>query len=466
MTQASIVNLEGRTVDDSRVEAFRTDLRGRLLRPSDGGYDLARRVWNAMIDKHPSLIAKCAGPADVVRAVKFARENNLLIAVRGGGHNVAGKAVCDGGLVIDLSDMRSIRVDSTASSVRAEPGVTLGELDHETQAFGLATTLGIVSKTGISGLTLGGGIGWLNGKYGLACDNLLSADVVTADGNLLKANSRENMDLYWGLRGGGGNFGIVTSFEYKVHPVSTVLGGMVLFEMHKALDVLHFYDDFSRGCPDDLTTAAALLNAPDGNPVVAIFVCYSGDLQEGERVLKPLRKFDSPIADLVKPIKYTELQRLLDGGFQPGFLNYWKSNFLRRAMSDEAINTLVEQATKRPSPMSAIALQQMHGAASRVGPTETAFPHRYEQYDMVILSVWANSADTERNVNWTRGLWQAMQPFVERGVYVNNLGEEGEDRVRDAYGPNYERLVGLKNKFDPTNLFRLNQNIRPAIHTM
>ena len=462
MAHASLLNVEGRAVDESSIASFRPGFRGRLLSSADEGYDPSRKVWNAMIDKHPGLIAKCAGAADVIRAVNFARENSLLLAVRGGGHNVAGKAVCDGGLVIDLSEMKSIRVDPIVGTARAEPGVLLGELDQETQAFGLATTLGIVSKTGIGGLTLGGGIGWLNGRYGLACDNMISADVVTADGSFLRASSSENPDLYWALRGGGGNFGIVTSFEYKVHPVSTVLGGMVLYEMSKAREILRFYDDFSRECPDELTTVAGLLTAPDGNPVVAIVVCYSGDLEEGEKVIKPLRTFDSPIADLVKPIRYTEMQRLFDEGFKPGFRNYWKANFLRRAMTEEAIDTFVENVSKRPSPMTVVALQQMHGAASRIGPTETAFAHRYGQYDMVILTVWPDPADDDKNVSWTRGLWQAMQPFVERGVYVNNLGEEGEDRVRDAYGPNYERLVSLKKKYDPTNLLRTNQNIRPA----
>ncbi len=453
--------MEGKVVDGSKIAEFRAGFRGRLMTSTDEGYDQSRKVWNAMIDKHPGLICRCAGAADVMRAVNFARENDVLVSVRGGGHNVAGKAVCDAGMVIDLSEMKSIRVDPIAGTTRSEPGVLLGELDQETQGFGLATTMGIVSKTGIAGLTLGGGIGWLNGMYGLACDNLISADVVMADGEFLRASSAENQDLYWALRGGGGNFGIVTSFEYKVHPMSTVLGGMVLYEVSKAKEVLRFFDDFSREAPDELTTVAGLLTAPDGNPVVAIVVCYSGDLREGETAIRPLRSFNSPIADFVKPIRYTEMQKIFDEGFKPGFRNYWKANFLRRAMTQEAIDTFVEHASGSPSPLSAVALQQMHGAASRVRPTETAFAHRYEQYDMVIFDVWQDPADDERNIGWTRGLWQAMQPFVERGVYVNNLGEEGEDRIRDAYGPNYERLVALKRKYDPTNFFHANQNIKP-----
>ena len=464
MTDVQAATTEGAVtvLDERAVEGFKASLRGELVRPGDDGYDAGRKIFNAMIDKRPAMIVRCVGTADVINAIRFARTHDILVAVRSGGHSVAGKAVCDGGMLIDLSLMKGMRVDPTRHTAQAQPGLRLGEFDRETQVFGLATNLGIVSNTGIAGLTVGGGIGWLNGKYGLACDNLISVDIVTADGRFLTASPSENEDLFWGVRGGGGNFGIVTSFEYQLHPVGPVLGGMVLYPISMAMDVLRFYHNFASGCPDELSTAAGLLTAPDGNPVVAIVVCYSGTLDEGENVLKPLRTFGSPVADLVKPMKYLEMQSILDEGFPPGRLHYWKANFLR-ALSDDAIETLVKFAKAKPSPMSAVLLQQMHGAASRVGPTETAFAHRYEQYDFAIVSQWRDSADSEKNVNWTREFWDAMQPFVERSVYVNNLGEEGEERVRAAYGPNYERLVALKNKYDQTNFFRLNQNIKPLV---
>jgi FAD/FMN-containing dehydrogenase len=444
------------------IEAFKATLRGTLLRPGDDGYDATRKVYNAMIDKRPALIVRCAGTADVMNAVTFARTHNLLVAVRGGGHSVAGKSVCDGGVLIDLSPMKGIRVDPTHRTAQAQAGLTLGEVDRETQAFGLATPLGTVSDTGIAGLTLGGGAGWLSGKYGLACDNLRSVDVVTADGRFLTASVGEHPDLFWGLRGGSGNFGIVTSFEYQLHPVGPVLGGMVLYEMRQAREVLRFYREFAHTCPDELSTMAAFLTAPDGNPVLAIVVCHCGALAEGEKALKPLRTFGAPMTDLIQPMPYVEMQRLFDAGWPPGRLHYWKSNFLR-TVSDDAIEMLVAYAAAVPSPMTYIVLQQMHGAASRVGPTETAFAHRTEQYFFGIYSVWIDPADSEKNIGWTREFWEAMQPFVERGVYVNDLGEEGDERVRAAYGSNYDRLVAVKNTYDPTNFFRLNQNITPTV---
>jgi FAD/FMN-containing dehydrogenase len=414
-----------------------------------------------MIDKRPAMIARCAGTGDVINAVNFARTHDLLVAVRGGGHSVAGKSVCDGGILIDLSTMKGMRVDPARRTVQAQPGLRLGEFDRETQAFGLATTLGIVSNTGIAGLTLGGGIGWLNGKYGLACDNLLSVDVVTADGQFLMASASANEDLFWGVRGGSGNFGIVTSFEYQLHTVGQVLGGMVLYQLSQGKEVLRFYREFAQTCPDELSTAALLVTAPDGTRVVAIAVCHCGALAEGETAVKPLRSFGSPMADLIQPMKYVEMQSLIDESWPPGRLHYWKSNFVR-TLSDGAIETAVEYAARMPSPFSGTLLQQMHGAASRVAPSDTAFANRYEQHDCLIVSSWTDPAESEKNIEWARQFWEAMQPFSERSVYVNNLGEEGEERVRAAYGPNYERLVALKNKYDPTNFFRLNQNIKPV----
>jgi FAD/FMN-containing dehydrogenase len=443
------------------ADELRTSLRGDILLPNDRGYDEARKVFNGMIDKHPKMIAHCTSTADVVAAVKFAQKHRLLLAVRGGGHSVAGNAVCDDGLVVDLSRMKRIQVDPIAKTAQAQPGLRLGEFDRETQAFGLATTLGIVSNTGIAGLTLGGGIGWLNGKYGLSCDNLLSVEVVTADGQILKASEDENQDLFWGVRGGGGNFGIITSFGYELHPVDLVVGGMLLFSIEKAMQVLSFYDTFALNCPDELTTAAGLLTGPGGEAVVAVLVCYSGPVEAADTILKPLRLVGPPLADLVRPMKYLEMQSLLDESYPPGRLHYWKSNFVTR-LSEQAIDTMIKYHREKPSPLSAIVLQQMHGAAARVSPDATAFRHRRNQYDFAILSQWTDRAMSRENVKWARELSEAMQPFVEHEVYVNSLGEEGEERVRAAYGTNYERLVALKNKYDPGNFFRQNQNIQPS----
>jgi FAD/FMN-containing dehydrogenase len=451
-------------IEEGAVREFAAGLRGEIVRPEEDGYDAARAVFNGMIDKRPALIVRCAGTSDVIRGVDFAHAHDLLLAVRSGGHNVAGKAVCDGSLMLDLSPMKGMRVDPARQRARAQSGLTLGEFDHETQAFGLATPLGVVSMTGIAGLTLGGGLGWLNGKHGLACDNLLSADVVTADGRLLTASEEENEDLFWGIRGGGGNFGVVTSFEYRLHPVGPVLAGGLRYPAAKARDVLRFYHEFASGCPDELSTSALLGRAPDGSLVAGITVCYCGAIEEGERVLRPLRAFGSPLEDGIRPMAYTALQSAPDEGFSPGQQHYWKSSNLEH-LSDEAIEVMVRLVKEMPSPSSGVGLQQMHGAASRVDPAATAFPHRDEHYDLLILSQWANPADSEENVRWTRELFEAMQPFVGKGVYVSNLGEEEGDRVKEAYGEHYERLVALKDRYNPTNLFRLNQNVKPTAHS-
>ncbi len=445
-------------LDEADIQGFAAALRGDLIRPEDDRYGAARAVFNAMVDRRPALIVRCASVADVMRGVEFARSHDLPLSIHGGGHSVAGKAVCDGGLMLDLSSMKGIRVDPVRRTAEAQGGLTLGEFDHETQAFGLATTLGVVSVTGIAGLTLGGGLGWLNGKHGLACDNLISAEVVTADGRLLRATEEENEDLFWGIRGGGGNFGVVTSFGYRLHPVSTVLAGGLSYPLAKAHEVLRFYHEFASGCPDELSTTASLGVTPDG--VIGVSVCYCGPLEEGERVLRPLREFGSPLADNIEPMAYTTLQNSPDAGFPPGRRHYWKSSYLKE-LGEEAIEIMAEYVSEMPSPATGVGLQQMHGVASRVDPTATAFPHRDEHYDFLILSQWADPAESERNVEWTRSLFEAMEPFFGEGVYVNNLGDEGEDRVRAAYGANYERLLDLKGKYDPTNLFRLNQNIPP-----
>ena len=464
MAASSAPTMGSVDVPEEKIQAFKEDLRGVLLRPEDDGFDIARKVYNAMIDKHPALIVRCAGVADVIAAVTFARANNLLVAVRGGGHNVAGNALCDGGIVIDLSGMRAIRVDPARRTARAEPGVTYREFDHETQAFGLATTGGTISATGIAGLTLGGGFGWLTRQYGLACDNLLSVDMVMADGRFLTASATENADLFWGVRGGGGNFGIVTSFEYQLHPVGPVLGGLLVHPLPKAREALQFYRDFTRTAPDELAVFAALLTNPDGSRVIAFIVCYNGPIEQGERVIAPLRQFGPPVADMVQPIPYTTMQTMLDDGFPNGLQNYWKSSFLQE-ISDDAIDTMIAHFTAAPSPLSAMVIEQFGGAGARVGKGETAFSHRDGHSNFLIVSRCVDSSEIARNIMWARAAWTAMQPFSDGGVYSNYVeaGTEGADRIRAAYGSEtYERLATLKKKYAPTNFFRVNQNIMPS----
>jgi hypothetical protein len=434
-----------------------------LLRPGDPGYDDARRVWNAMVDKRPALIARCTGPEDVAAAVRFGRERGLLISIRGGGHNVAGMAVAEGGLMIDCMPMKGIAVDPAGRTARAGAGVLWGEFDAVTQEYGLATVGGVVSTTGVAGLTLGGGQGWLTGKHGLSLDNLLAAEVVTADGEMVRASAEEHPDLFWALRGAGANFGVVTSFEYRLHPVGpTVLGGMVIHPLPKAREVLRFYREFAAGQPDELTTYAALLTAPDGNPVVAMVCCYAGPPEEGEKAVEPLRRFGPPVADLIGPMPYVAVQGIISQAFPHGRLNYWKSTLLRE-IPDGVINALADFAGRVPSPHSAIAIADTHGAYGRVAPDATAYAHRDLPFDLVILSSWTDPADSERNVAWTRGLYEAVRPFAPAGVYVNDLdGDEGQARVRDAYGVNYARLAELKKTWDPDNVFRANHNIAPA----
>ncbi|MBV9324104.1 MAG: FAD-binding oxidoreductase [Chloroflexi bacterium] len=448
------------SVSQTAIEHFRDALAGALIESRSQEYNTARRVWNASVDKRPAWIAQCSGASDVVRSVQFARENQLVVAVRGGGHSVAGKSVCDGGLVIDLSMMKGVQVDPARRTVIAQPGLRLGELDRQTHVFGLATPLGIVSDTGVAGLTLGGGLGWLNGKYGLACDNLLSAQVVTADGGVLTASAVENDDLLWGLRGGGGNFGIVTSFEFSLHPVESILGGMVVHPISAARDMLRFYSEFSTTCPDEFSTMAALVTGPDASVAAAMVGCCLGPTEIADNIVRPLRAFGTPSADLFNCMSFVEMQSLLDGAFPDGNGHYWKASYLRRLRAD-AIEVLVEQAIAKPSPLSIIALQHMHGAAARVSGRATAFPHRQEQFDCLILAQWSDPAEANRNIEWARETWERLQPFLDPSVYVNNLGDEGDARIRAAYGANYGQLVSLKMKFDPTNCFRQNQNVVP-----
>ena len=447
-------------IDRTAVDEFTASLRGQLLLPGSKEYETARKVWNRTVDKRPAMVARCAGTADVIRCINFARTQKLLTAVRGGGHNPAGKSTCDGGLLIDTSLMKSVHVDLTHRIARADPGLLLGEFDHETQAFGLATTLGVAPDTGISGLTLGGGYGWLEGKHGLTCDNLLSVDIVTADGQLHTASEHENQELFWAVRGAGANFGVVTSFEYRLHELQTVLAGLLIFEFARAKEILRAYDDFSKTAPDDLSCVVGLGTTPDGNKAVIIAACYSGPMDEGDRVLEPLRVRLKPTADLIQSRPYLAAQGLLAPLFPIGPRYYWKGSLIRD-FTDGAIDVLLDFAARTPTPQSAIGFQQIHGAATRVPSTATAFPHRFPHHDFFPTAIWTDPQQDEECIRWSRECWDAMRPFVERANYVNDLGDETGDRIKEAYGANYERLLDLKRKYDPENFFRLNQNISP-----
>ncbi len=461
MSDNIIVTAAGDSIENTLVEEFQGGLRGPLLRPESDGYEAARKLWNGMFDRRPALIARCAGTADVIRAVNFARDHRLHVAVRGGGHSFPGHSICDGGLLIDLSAMKGIRVDPAARRAQAQPGVKWIDFDHETQAFGLATSGGTVSDTGIAGLTLGGGLGWLSSKHGLTVDNLTSADIVTADGRLVTANAAENPDLFWALRGGGGNFGIVTSFEYQLHAVGPmVVGGMVLYPLSQAKEVLRFYRDFTKTAPDELTIYAGFVTPPGGETVVALICCYCGPLGEGEEAVRPFKSLGTPVHDALGPLPFVAQQQIFDAGFPTGS-NYYAKAASLGDLTDEAIEILIEYAATMPSPLSGMVIQTVFGAASRVAPDATAFRPRAFPYAPIIVSQWLDPAQTAENVAWARDCWGALQPFAG-GVYVNDLGENDEDRVPAAYGANYQRLAALKKKYDPDNFFRLNPNIKPA----
>ncbi len=462
---------ESVTVNETAVQELRDSLRGKLIRPGDPDYDEARIVHNGMIDKRPALIARCTGAADVVDAVNFARENQLLVSVRGGGHNVAGHAVNDGGLVIDLSPMKGIQVDPKARVARAQGGVTWGELDRETQLFGLATPGGTVSTTGIAGMTLGGGHSWLRRKYGLSCDNLIGADVVTADGQFLHASEDENPDLLWALRGGGGNFGVVTSFEYRLHEVGPeVMFAAVMYPAELASELLPAWRDFMAEAPETVTSEAPFWSVPaapvfpeavHGREVLVLAALYSDDWREGKKVLQPLRELAEPILDMSGVYPYTQVQTTFDPFYPEGELYYyWKSLRLDR-LDDEVIAAIADHVANRPSPRTLVPIWHHGGAMSRVGPEETAFGDRSAPFLLSLDSTWEDPAETEENIAWTRAAWDDMQRFSSGGSYLNFMGEEGETLVRDAYGRNYERLQALKQKYDPENVFRMNQNIKP-----
>ena len=465
MRELRVTTMQGADtgLEDTVVEAFKASLRGALLRPGDVGYDDTRKIHNGMIDRRPALIACCAGVADVLTGVRFAREHDLLVSVRGGGHGMPGFAVCEGGLMLDLSGMKSVHVDPHHRTVRAEAGVTWGEFDHETQAFGLATTGGVVGSTGIAGLTLGGGHGFLMRRYGLACDNLLSVDVVTADGRWLGANNTEHAELFWGLRGGGGNFGVVTSFEYRLHPLETMLAGMVIYPIAQAKAFLKFYREVTSTAPDELGSLVALGTLPDGTQAAVLLVGYSGPIADGEKLLRPLREFGPPLADQVSPSPYMALQGISEHFNPRGYRNYLKTNYLRE-LSDDAIDILVERYASVPAPHTHIVVEHMGGAVSQMDRHATAYNYRDAQYNFLIVGMWADPAQDAGGISWVRGLWQALQPFSSGNIYVNYESDVGVDRVQAAYGAaKYDRLVALKNTYDPTNFFRLNANIKPTV---
>ena len=437
-----------------------TRLSGSVIRRGDAGYDDARKVWNGMIDRSPAIIVRCGSTEDVVAAVNFAREHGLLVAVRGGGHNAAGLGSCDDGIVIDLSGMRGVTVDAERRIARVQGGARWREMDAATHAHGLATTGGLISTTGVGGLTLGGGLGWLMRSYGLAADNVIGVEIVTADGQVRRANATENPDLFWGVRGGGGNFGVVTMFEFRLHPVHTVYGGMLVYPAARAPEILRRYRDLAASASDELTLFAGLMTSPDGIPIVAVLSCYNGPAAMAEPAIQPLRDL-GPVADQVSEMTYPALQSMLDEGFPNGLQVYWRGDFLT-GLPDQAIDALCDAFSSVTSPLSALLIEQFGGAVARIPADETAFAHRDSLFNLAVISRWTDPTTAEQHKDWSRRASAAMQPFTSGGAYVNYLGAEGSERVRAAYGPaKYGRLVALKRKFDPTNLFRVNQNIRP-----
>jgi FAD/FMN-containing dehydrogenase len=458
-------------ISQSLVESFKSSFRGQVLCPGDSGYDDGRKIHNAMIDRRPAIIARCAGVADVIAAVTFARKHKITASVLGTGHHVAGISLCDDGIVIDLRAMKGIDVNPALRTARVEPGVTWGELNHELQTFGLAATGGYVGTTGVGGLTLGGGLGWMVRKYGCALDNLISADVVTAEGQFLTASLEQNEDLFWGLRGGGGNFGVVTSFEFQVHAAGTVLAGLVLHLLSKGREVVRFWREYEKTAPEEMSNGLVLFTAPPElplpealrrEPIVALGGVYIGPLADAEKALHPLREFGPPAADIYQPMAYSSAQSMADFLWPKGLYSYWKSGFLQ-GLSDGAIDTILAFYSKAPSPRTVVVVEHDgDGAFERIPADSTAFGHRNWPYNLVVTTMWTDPKDTDANIQWTREFMQAMQPFLADAAYVNYLGEVTDEGVRMAYGQKYERLAALKAKYDPTNFFCLNQNIKPT----
>jgi FAD/FMN-containing dehydrogenase len=473
MTDLTFRTLEAstKTVPQDTVSALRGKVRGTIALPGEDGYDAARTIWNAMVDRRPGLVVRCLGAADVINAVKLARDEKLLVAVRGGGHNIAGNAVCDGGLLIDLSLMRSVRIDAASDTARVEPGATLADFDKEAQEFGLVTPLGINSTTGVAGLTLGGGFGWTTRKYGLTVDNLISADVVTADGKLVRASEKENPDLFWALRGGGGNFGVVTSFEFRLHPLGPeVLSGLVVHPLESARELLPQFRRIAREAPDELTIWVVMRKAPPlpflptewhGKEVLVFAACYAGDMKDGEKALKALRALGKPIADVIAPHPFTAWQTAFDPLLTPGARNYWKSHDFAD-LPDAAVNVILNSVRELPSPECEVFIAHVGGAMARIPANATAWPNRDAHFIMNVHTRWQDKAQDQACIAWARHLFEATAPFAAGSVYVNFMPDDENDRVEKAYGTNYRRLAEIKRRYDPGNLFRMNQNIRPA----
>ena len=450
-------------LDAARIDALSGSLSGTVFQPSDDRYEAARLVHNGLIDKRPALIARCRGVADVSTAVGFARETGLEISIRGGGHNIAGLSVTNGGLMIDLAEMKGMYVDPQARTIRAQGGVTWSEFNRETAVYGLAVTGGVISTTGVAGLTLGGGLGWLMGIHGLAADNLLSVELVNADGAVLNVTAESDPDLFWALRGGGGNFGVATSLEYRLHPLREVVGGLIAHPFEAARDVLRFYREFTESVPDELTVFGGLVYAPGSSELrlAAFVVCHAGPAEQAQRDLAPLREFGEPLLVEVGPMPYPVINTLLDDGFPRGALNYWKSSFVER-LDDVLIDLAIERFETTPSPLNAILFEHFHGAVTRVGVSDTAVPHREVGYNLLLPSVWLDPADTEANIAWTRATFDLVSPYFADRRWLNYFSDDdGADAVRAAYGPNYDRLVEVKRRYDPENVFRLNHNIDP-----
>jgi len=472
MTELGIINRSGGTtnLNETELEGLTTALRGQFVGPGGAGYDEARTIWNAMIDRRPGAVVRCAGAADVVRAVRFARDHDLELSVRGGGHNIAGSAVREGALLIDLTPMKSVQIDTGRRTARVEPGVILGEFDNEAQAFGLATPLGINSTTGVAGLTLGGGFGWTSRKLGMSVDNLLSVDIVTADGELRRASESDNEDLFWAVRGGGGNFGIVTAFEFRLHPVGPeVLSGLIFYPQEKAAELLPRYRRIVAEAPDELTCWVVLRKAPPlpflpdevhGTDVIIFAACYIGDMAEGEKAVAPLRALGTPIADVIGPHPFTGWQAAFDPLLTPGARNYWKSHDFTE-LSEGLTDVVLDYAGRLPSPECEIFIGHLGGAVNRVAPDATAYPHRDSDFIMNVHTRWQDAAQDGECVQWARDLFEATKQYATGGVYVNFLTEDEADRVTGAYGANLDRLAAIKAKYDPENRFRANQNIAP-----
>ena len=450
------------TIDAGLLEALTGTFSGTVLLPDDDGYDDARRVHNGLIDRRPALIARCQGAADIADAIGIARSSGLEISVRGGGHNVAGRAVADGGVMIDLAPMKGIHVDPAARTVRAQGGVIWSELNREAHAHGLAVTGGAISSTGIAGYTLGGGLGWLMAKHGLGADNLIGVELVTADGETLNVDDESHPDLMWALRGGGGNFGVAASLVYRLHPLSTVTGGLIAHPIDAAPEMLRFYRDAVAGGSDDLTVFAGLVHAPDGSghKLAAMVVFHTGSPDEAERDLAPFKTWGTPLVVEVGPMPYPVMNTLLDAAYPKGALNYWLSSFTT-GLSDELIDAMAERFASVPSPMTVILLEHFHGAVTRIAPTDTAVPHRDEGWNLLLPSEWTDPAHTEANIAWTKDTYAALSEHFSGGRWLNYLGDDQDDAIRSAYGPNYERLVEVKRRYDPDNVFHLNHNIVP-----